>query len=310
MIILILKILFPIFFTIFIGWFAGYKDIIDRTHTKSIVNFILIIATPALLLSITLKEKIDFSLNYKVVIIMTLGLLLTYTKTYLLYHYKLKKHPKEATQASLISAFPNAAFMGIPIILKLYDKESINIIIIGSLSVFLLITPLSIFLINYHNKDINIKTPSLSWQVLELCKNPLIYAPILGIIISSFNIKVPQMIVDSLDFVGNTAPALSLFATGIFISQTKVFLNFEVSLLILIKNIISPIIFLFLMILFKIKGDVFNEILLVAAMPTASTAPMFSSKFSTYEAQTSSATILGTIFSALTLGGIIFFLQN
>ncbi len=309
MILLILKVLFPLFFTILMGWYAGRKKIVPKEHSKSLVDFIILIATPALLFSVTSTQPIEIFLNLKVVAVIVIGLLLTYLKTYAIYHYKFQKHPKESSQASLISAFPNAAFMGIPIILKLYGEEALAIVVIGSLSVFLVVTPLTMFLVDYHDNDGKFHLKDVILQMINLLKSPVIFAPILGIIISALHIKLPEFFSSGFKFIGDTAPAMSLFATGLFMTYTRVALTIEVALLILIRNIISPLIFFVLMIVTGIKGHLFNEIILVSAMPTASTAPMFSAKFGTYESETSAATVLGTLFSILTVGGIIFLIN-
>lgn len=308
MILLITKVLFPLFFTIFMGWYAGRKEIVPEEHSRSLVNFIILIATPALLFSFTSAKPIGLFLNLKVIFIIVLGLLLTYIKTYMIYHYKFKKHPKESSQASLISAFPNAAFMGIPIILNLYGEGGVATIIVASLVVFLMITPLTMFLVDYHNQSEGSDLRSTIFQIMKLFKNPILSAPILGIIISALHMQLPEFIISGFKFLGNTAPPISLFTTGLFMAHTRISVNLEVITLIVIRNIISPLIFLGVMLVSGIKGHLFNEILLVSAMPTASTAPMFSVKFGTYESETSAATVLGTIFSIFTIGGLIFIL--
>jgi predicted permease len=309
MILLIINILFPLFFIILIGWYAGKKGIVKEEHSKSLVNFIILLATPALLFNMTTSNPIESFLNFNIVIVISIGLLLTYIKTYIIYHYKFKKHPKETSQASLISAFPNAAFMGIPIISYLYGDEGIVVVVLGSLIVFLLITPITMFLIEYHDNPDHINLKSIVSQVTTLAKTPVIFAPISGLILSFFHAPIPEYITSSFKFLGNTAPAISLFTTGLFMAYTRISINYEVALLIFIRNITSPIIFYVVMIKMGITGNLFNEILIVSAMPTASTAPMFSAKFETYEKETAAVTILGTILSVFTIGGLIFFIN-
>lgn len=306
MILLIVNILFPLFFTILVGWYAGKKGIFKEEHSKSLVDFIILLATPALLFNMTTTQPIESFLNVNIIIVISIGLLLTYIKTYIIYHYKLRKHPKESSQASLMSAFPNAAFMGIPIISHLYGSEGVTVVIIGSLLVFLLITPITIFLVEYHDDPKSVSLKSIGVQLLNLAKTPIIFAPILGLILSFFNISIPGYVTSSFKFLGDTAPAISLFTTGLFMAYTRIAISNEVVLLILIRNITSPLIFYFIMINMGITGNLFNEILIVSAMPTASTAPMFSSKFEIYEKETAAVTVLGTIMSIFTIGGLIF----
>ena len=309
MISLIIDILFPLFFTILIGWYAGKKEIFKEEHSKSLVDFIILLATPALLFNMTVTKPIETFLNVNIIAVISIGLLLTYIKTYIIYHYKFKKHPKETSQASLMSAFPNAAFMGIPIIAHLYGDEGIAVVIIGSLLVFLLITPITIFLVEYHDDPKNISFRSIGIQLLNLAKTPVIFAPILGLLLSFFHVPIPEYITSSFKFLGDTAPAISLFTTGLFMAYTRIAISHEIVILILIRNITSPLIFYFVMIGMGITGNLFNEILIVSAMPTASTAPMFSAKFEIYEKETAAVTVLGTIVSIFTIGGLIFLIN-
>lgn len=309
MISLIINVLFPLFFTIFIGWYAGKKGIFKEEHSRSLVNLIILLATPALLFNMTATKPIETFLNIDVILVISIGLLLTYIKTYVIYHYRFKKHPKETSQASLMSAFPNAAFMGIPIISYLYGDEGIAVVVIGSLLVFLLITPITIFLVEYHDDSKNISFRSIGMQLFNLAKTPVIFAPTLGLMLSYFNISTPEYITSSFKFLGDTAPAISLFTTGLFMVYTRISISYEVVILILIRNIISPLIFYFVMISMGITGNLFNEILIVSAMPTASTAPIFSAKFKIYEKETAAVTVLGTIVSVFTIGGLIFLIN-
>lgn len=309
MILLIINILFPLFFTILIGWYAGKKGIFKEEHSKSLVDFIILLATPALLFNMTVTKPIESFLNINIIVVISLGLLLTYIKTYIIYHYKFKKHPKETSQASLMSAFPNAAFMGIPIISHLYGDDGIAVVVIGSLLVFLLITPITMFLVEYHDEPGNVSYKSIVLQLLNLVKTPVIFAPILGLILSFFHISVPEYIISSFKFLGDTAPAISLFTTGLFMAYTRIAISCEVAILILIRNVTSPLIFYFVMIGAGVTGNIFNEVLIVSAMPTASTAPIFSAKFEIYEKETAAVTVLGTIVSIFTIGGLIFLIN-
>ena len=77
---------------------------------------------------------------------------------------------------------------------------------------------------------------------------------------------------------------------------------------IFMKNILQPIIMSGLIVLFHLKGIMAKEILLLCAMPTATISTMFGLKYGVSEVESSSSTILGTIFSIVTLSFLISFI--
>jgi len=305
MIYTIVESILPIFLVISIGWIAGKRKIVEFKHRKSLINFVTIISLPLLLFETTLKTSIESFTDFKILSIISLGLSIAYYTSYFAFKIFFKVNLNKLAIASLTSSFPNVTFMGIPVLLKLYDESVLIMIILMTIIANVLLVSFTVINIeNHKNKNINpIK------HLLKIFNTPMILAPILGLIFSYFNINFPEVFHSAFSLIGNTAPAVALFVMGIGISNSKLTISKEISLMIFIKNIITPLIFFILLISFHIKGEIFEQILLISAIPTAAIAPMFASQYEAYEIESNSASIIGTFLSIVTLGIIIYLIN-
>ena len=228
MIYTIIEAILPIFLVIFIGWIAGKRKIIEFGHKKSLINFVTMISLPLLLFDTTLKTPIENFTDFKVLSVIALGLSIIYFVSYFTFKIFFKPNLNKLAIASLTSSFPNATFMGIPVLLKLYDQSAlIMIILLTILANILLISFTVIIIENHKNKEVH---PFK--HILKILNTPMIIAPILGLIFSYFNIDLPEVFHSAFSLIGNTAPAVALFIMGVSISGSKLTISKEISLMI------------------------------------------------------------------------------
>lgn len=89
--ILIFKILLPIFAIIFIGFYSGKKKFINKNISKELGDLIMNISLPALLLTSTSKIKAEVLFNAQVLLGFAICLIIIYLATYFIYRFSLKK---------------------------------------------------------------------------------------------------------------------------------------------------------------------------------------------------------------------------
>lgn len=305
MIFTILEVILPIFLVIFIGWVAGKNKVIEFEHRRSLVSFVTKVSLPLLLLDTTSRTPIKYFTNFRVLSITILGLTILFFTTYLIFRLFFKVNENKSAISAITSSFPNATFMGIPILVKLYGESSIVIIIIFSIIANILLISSTIIIIeSYKNNDIH---PFK--HILNTLNTPMIIGSVIGLFLSCFNINLPNVIHSTFFLIGNTAPAIALFLIGFSISNSKLSMSKQVALMIFIKSIGAPLVFFGLLILFNIKGDVFKQLLLISAIPTATIGPILASQYRVYEIETNSVSIIGTILSIVTLGIIIYLVR-
>ena len=112
--------------------------------------------------------------------------------------------------------FMNSGFIGIPLMKLWGGAAAVNIIVVYDQLQTLYIFTLGIFIV----------TGELTLSGLkEMVKCPLLWAILAGFTFNFLLIPLPSYILDTLEFGGNCAPALAIFALGCSVSKRKVRFN-------------------------------------------------------------------------------------
>lgn len=110
----------------------------------------------------------------------------------------------------------------------------------------------------------------LPQTLLHICKNPLIWAGILGILCITIGIKFPSPIESTLSYIGRIATPLGLLALGGDFKFSAVHHNLKTLLsIVVVRLMIVPAIFLPLSVFFGFKGAELIALLALFASPTA-----------------------------------------
>ena len=238
---LILQSLVPLAFVIFLGWFAGWRKIIDAKHSSSLATYVMSFSFPCLLFAKTATTSLQNLINYRFIAGLSLGLLGMYLLVFLFSRYVRRTSVSHSCQIAFVSSFPDMAFMGIPIFLVLFGEESLISIVIGNLITSLIMIPLTVSILEIAQAS-EVKTNIMA-LVLKVFKKPLVLAPIIGAIYSRLNLPMPKLAMESLTLIGGTtfivilstcvpatiiaAPVLLGLVSSILFFTTLIFLQYK-----------------------------------------------------------------------------------
>ena len=292
----IIMALVPVAFVIFLGWFAGYRKIIDNKHSHSLATYVMNFSFPCGLFILAATTKPSQLFNIRFVSAFWIGLMGMYLISLIVYKVILKRNMKESGQGAFVCAFPDMAFMGIPIFTSLLGATSLISIAIGNICTSLIMIPIVTIILSGKESG-----QSIGSIIINVIKKPLVFAPILGVIFSLLGLHLPDLAKSCLTMLSGTTSGVSLFTLGLIMSAYVVRMSKLVVLNIVLKNIIHPLIMIGLVMLFGVKGIYAKEAILLCAMPTATMTTMFGLKYKTLTEESTSSTILGTIVSLVTL---------
>jgi len=300
---LILQSLLPLAFVIFLGWFAGRRTIIDAKHSSSLATYVMSFSFPCLLFAKTATTTLQDLINYRFIAGLSVGLLGMYLLVFLFSRYLRRISLSHSCQTAFVCAFPDMAFMGIPIFLVLFGEPSLISIVIGNLITSLIMIPVTVSILEIAQAS-QTKT-NITSLVLKVFKKPLVLAPIIGAIYARFNLPLPALAMQSLILIGGTTSGVSLFALGLIMSQDKVSISKSVLLNVLNKTLVHPLIMFGAVIAFGITGALAKEAILLCAMPPAIMTTMFAAKYDVLRLESSSSTVVGTVVALFTMGLIM-----
>ena len=300
---LIFQSLIPLAFVIGLGWFAGWRHIIDARHSSSLATYVMSFSFPCLLFAKTATTSLQHLFNYQFIAGLSLGLLGMYLVLFLVNRYLRRMSISHSCQTAFVCAFPDMAFMGIPIFLVLFGEESLISIVIGNVITSLIMIPLTVSILEIEGAS-EVKTNIMS-LVLKVFKKPLVIAPIIGAIFSGFSLPLPALARESLQLIGGTTSGVSLFALGLIMSQDKVSVSKSVLFNVFNKLVVHPLIMWGLVVAFGITGVLAKEAILLCALPPAIMTTMFAVKYNVLTLESTSSTVLGTVFALFSMAIIM-----
>lgn len=309
MILGILEILFPIFFLIFLGWISGRKQIVHIDSSKGLASMIMLYGLPALLLKSTLGLDPKVLLDKGQLFTWLIGYCSIFFITLFVYKFILKKEPREGILGAFTTTFPNTAFMGIPIVIKIFGNGGYGAIVVSSLVVSVTIIPLTLVLMDISSGDKKLSPVDILKVIGKALIKPLVLAPIIGLIVVLTGMKVPKLILDTLTLVGDPTPALSLFTLGLTMSAFRISISKDIISIVILKNLIFTIIVTLLAMAFGLKGDILKETIILASLPSATTCSTLAINYDTYVLETTSATMIATLLSIITTGTVIYLMS-
>lgn len=116
----------------------------------------------------------------------------------------------------------------------------------------------------------------LSEIFINICKNPLVEAGVLGCVFQLLHIRIPELLLDPLMTLGEIATPLALVTLGGLLSFDSL-LRHRMYLLVInvIRLVVIPLMWLTAAVLLGMRGEVLVAVLAIFASPTAvASAPM------------------------------------
>jgi len=281
------------FLIILIGVICFKTKLIDKETNKKLSGILLMLVNPLL---IFISYQRDFSAELLQGLLISI-LLAFFTHmfgiiaSYLLLRGKGQDVPLERFS----SIYSNCGFMGIPLINGIYGKEGV-FYITAYLTIFniLIWTHGVIMMIGKQERKVMIKT----------LVSPTIIAVVLGFLLFLMQIRVPNNLFESFDYVASMNTPLAMIIAGVTIGQTnimKIFGKLRIYLVAFIKLLLIPATLLFIYSRFPVGDAVLTTAILAASCPTAATGMLFAIRYDKNDLYASEIFAITTMFSLVTI---------
>ncbi|HTS06339.1 MAG TPA: AEC family transporter [Candidatus Acidoferrum sp.] len=289
----------PVAFVILLGFTAGKRHKMNRDDSLLITRLVLDWIFPALMLVSMAATPRKQLLNVKCLIAVLIGIMGMYAFG-MVWGWMRFGELRQASLKAFVCAFPDAAFMGIPILNSLFGPSSMYPILVLNVVALLVMVPITATLLNVRaGKGGGAGTFANS--VIAALQKPMVWAPGIGIAISLLGLELPALAKSSLSLIGNATSGVSLFCLGLIISCHQPKMSREVAVNVLLKNILHPGFMASLCVLFAITGVLAREIILLCALPSATITAMFANEAQAYETESATSIFISTMLSIVTL---------
>jgi predicted permease len=298
----------PVAFVIILGFIAGKRGRLSRSDSLLISKLVLGWIFPALLfvgMASTPREQL---FDLKFILATFIGIMGMYGIAFAIGWFRFR-NLKVATLKGFVNGYPDAAFMGIPILGTMFGAGSIYSVLVLNLVASLVMIPLTtMFLTVADGKGSGVQAfmSSLSGAV----RRPLMWAPAAGILISLLQIKLPPVAVESFTLLGKATPGVSLLCLGLIMSAEQMKLSGEVWTNLGLKLLIHPALMIGATLLLGVHGIYAQQMILLCALPSATIPAMFANETGAYQSEAATSILVSTVLSILTFPVAIYLIDG
>ena len=290
----------PFFAIVGLGYWAGRTRFFTEEATGYLTKFVFFFALSAMLFRFSANLDLARVFDGRLVAGYLWGTAVVYGIASAVAFLRKLDVPQAAIEAQC-AAIGNTGFLGLPMFVLLFGERAIGPIVLMLATDLIVFSSLIVILINGAREG-RMSPRILKAVALGLVKNPMILAISLGLLWSGFAIPIPRVMNDFLTILGGAATPGALFAIGASLASKSAERIEVAGWLTFCKLILHPIfVAVGVFVLFPI--DPFSATVVVgsAAMPVAGNVFMLAQHYGVAPQRVSSAILVSTAFSILTV---------
>lgn len=307
--------LLPIVVTLAVGFLAGWHHDFDAKQATILNRMVMLYALPlSLFAGMVGMDRTQILSQGPLALSILVCMAGAYGIVYLLCRYVFHRDTMTAALLALAISGPAVPFVGVTVLGHLFGTQSAVPISVASLVMNLIQVPLTLMLLSYGMASTraaavggttDTASQGLGDHIVHALKEPVVWAPLLALVLIVMNIGFPAEITDSLNLLGRATGGVALFASGIVLFSRRVSISFPVVLAVAARNLIIPGVMLAGLMLLGAAPDLTRESVLTLAIPTASIAVILAVQYQTAEQEMASILFFSTILSVFTMGMFI-----
>lgn len=275
----------------FIGFIVYRKKIIDEKGSRQMANLLVWVINPLVML---MSYQMEFSMEK----LKQLGISFALSLVSMIIGIIIAEiiFKDNGNIDKLAVSFANGGFIGIPLVTNILGAENVF---------FLSAYFVCFWVLNYTYGIYRISEDKSLVSLKKILGNPGIIAIIVGFLIFISPVKLPKIVYDAFNFIGNTNTPIAMIVLGTYIAEsglTTLFTNKRTYFICFIKLIVIPLIMVGIYKLLPSSLNDIKKVLLIAmSAPVAVTVSMFSQIYGKDYKYAAQLVGLSTLLSLITI---------
>lgn len=306
----ILTLIAPLFIIMAFGFIAVKSKILEQKTIPILGRFVLYVGLPSLIFSTISRANISEIIDPLFLLAYGGGSLFTYFLFFILFKLILKNTITQAGIKSFGTSCSNSAFIGYPLLLLFFENAPTSAFAMILLFENIILVPLILIVLEFGSRygEKASLGNTIKTTFLQVAKNPILIAILSGLGFSLLQLPIPEVFDKSISILSHTTAGVALFFIGGSLVGARLKGNMaDLSIITCGKLIIHPLaVGLLIWILPSFDKDLQTAAILVSSVTMMGIFPLIGSKYG-FGALTSSALLLTTILSFLSMSFIIFY---
>jgi hypothetical protein len=296
----ILSIVAPIFALVAAGYAARKIGVMGQPAVAELNRFVVYLALPALLFDV--MAHASWSDLAQPGFIAAFGLACGFVFYATVGGSLLAGRPlASASIEGLLGAYANTAYIGFPVLMMVYGRDSLVPVTIASILTVCVLFASAIVLIEIGSQSERRPFRLARKVAASLVRNPLLIAPVLGIAYGATGLGLPAAADTFLKLLGGAASPLALVVIGLFLAEPRPIAAADARASLAfaaVKLFVHPALTWGLATAFSVPPRLTAMAVLLAALPTG-TGPFMLAEYYRLPAVVTSAVILMSTLGAL-----------
>lgn len=294
----------PFFAIIGLGFWAGRTRFFTAEATAYLTKFVFFFALSAMLFRFAANLSLAEIWDGRLVAGYLWGTAFAYGLGLLVAFLRRLDAPTATVEAQCV-AIGNVGFLGIPMLSRLFGEQALAPIMLVLATDLIVFSSLIVILIN-GGRDGRVRLATLRLIGLGLVKNPMIVAITAGLLWSAFEIPISAPLNDFLSILGGAATPGALFAIGASLAGRSAERIEVAGWLAFGKLVIHPaLVAVGVLVLFPLDPYAAAVVIASAALPVAGNVYMLAQHYGIAPHRVSTAILISTAASILTVPPII-----
>jgi hypothetical protein len=308
----VLNLALPFFGLIFIGFACGKLKQIADTALGWMNFFIVYVSLPALFYRILAQTPLEQLAKVDFVLATSLATFSAFAVSFVISMAVMRGRIGPSTIAGLAGGYGNIGYMGPGLALATLGAEAaVPVALIFCFDTLLLfsLVPFLMALASPQKKSV----ASVAMEVVRrIVTNPLVIATAAGIASAVVHFQPPVALDRLMQFLQNASAPCALFTLGVTVALRPLKkMPWEVPFLTLVKLALHPaIVFVLLSLFGPFDQTWIYTAVLMAALPPALNVFVFARQYDTWVEQASSAVLIGTVVSVVTLTSVMWMVKT
>ncbi len=302
----ILDITASFFAIIALGAFTKFIGLFNEKSSQIFSNFAFYVALPPMIITSIITNPIKGVINFDFIVRFEIATLIIFIFSYIVAKFIFKLKSNENSVFALNATYSNYGYIGIPLVILLFGKKAIlPAALILVFDIAFVLSLVAIFSTKFNNFSAFLNVINTLKSIL---KNPVIISCLIGFLLSFYDFNLGKIPEETLNILSGAAVPTALFAIGIIIVSKSVEKAYsELIFISLIKLIMHPLLVILLFVFWPTDGLKMLDIMWIqvaiifSCLPVAATVFPVSQYYKAYVLKTSSAIIVTTVISILTI---------
>ncbi|HEX3440226.1 MAG TPA: AEC family transporter [Pseudolabrys sp.] len=308
----VLNLALPFFGLIFIGFACGKLKQIPDTALGWMNFFIVYVSLPALFYRILAQTPLEQLAKIDFVLATSLATFSAFSVSFVIGMMVMRGRIGDSTIAGLAGGYGNIGYMGPGLALAtLGAGAAVPVALIFCFDTLLLfsLVPFLMALASPQKKSV---ASVVTEVVKRIVTNPLVIATAAGIASAAIHFQPPVALDRLMQFLQNASAPCALFTLGVTVALRPLKkMPWEVPFLTLVKLVLHPaIVFVLLSLFGPFEQTWVYTAVLMAALPPALNVFVFARQYDTWVEQASSAVLIGTLVSVVTLTTVMWMVKT